>query len=177
MPRSFELETTSPASADRFLSAFSSQDYWQARLASMEGGALDSFTVDDDGAVSVRTSFRLLSAELPAIVTKLRRGDWELLHSETWAPVDGGGLRGELTLDLRGAPLSGTGSGLLEPVADGSRLTYTATVAVGVPLIGGTIEVLIGNQLTTWLREIQEFTTEWIGENLGERSDGENLGE
>jgi hypothetical protein len=119
-------------------------------------------TVDDDDTVRVRTSFRLLSAELPKVVTKLRRGNWELVHSETWSPAVGGGVRGEVTVDLNGVPLSARGAGLLAPVADGSQLTYTVTVAVRVPLIGGAVESLIGSQLTTWIQEIQQFTTEWI---------------
>jgi hypothetical protein len=99
---------------------------------------------------------------LPKIVTRLRPGNWELVHTETWSPIDGGRVRGEVTVDLTGAPLSARGAGLLTPAADGSQLAYTATVAVRVPLIGGPIESLIGGQLTGWLREIQQFTTEWI---------------
>jgi hypothetical protein len=162
MPRSFELEADSPASVDQFRCAFGDEDYWRKRLAAMDNGELDSLTVDDDGTVRVRTSFRLLSSELPKVVTKLRRGNWELVHHEMWQPVDGGQVRGEVTVDLSGAPLSAVGSGLLEPTEDGSQLTYSATVAVRVPLIGGPIESLIGSQLTSWVREIQDFTTDWI---------------
>jgi uncharacterized protein DUF2505 len=155
----------SPARVEQFHAAFGDEAYWRTRLAAMDNGTLESFTVDDDGTVRVRTSFRLLSADLPQIVTKLRRGDWELAHSETWSPTAGGGVRGELTVDLNGAPLSARGAGLLAPVVDGSHLNYTVTVAVRVPLIGGVIEGLIGSQVTTWIHGIQQFTTDWIGEH------------
>jgi hypothetical protein len=164
MPRTFALETNSVAPVDRVHAAFGNEAYWLDRLAELDNGSLQSFTVDDQGVVQVSTSFRLLSAELPAIVTKLRRGDWELVHSETWTPVDDG-VRGALTIELCGAPLSGRGSGLLTPGPDGSQLSYHATVAVDVPLIGGAIETLIGSQLTTWLRDIAAFTTDWIAKN------------
>lgn len=165
MPRTFELETESPAPVERFHSAFREEGYWRARLAAMDNGELTSMTVDDDGTVTVRTSFRLLSEELPSIVTKLHRGNWELVHSETWSPIDGGQVRGEMTVDLTGSPLSARGAGVLAPVGAGSQLSYTATVAVRVPLIGGPIESLIGSQLKTWLSEIQQFTTDWIAEH------------
>jgi hypothetical protein len=32
-------------------------------------------------------------------------------------------------------------------------------------LIGGAVEKFIGSQLTTWIREIQTFTTEWIDQH------------
>ena len=162
MPRSFPLTADSTCGTDDFLAAFGDERYWRARLSAMDNGELRSLDVDDAGGIRVRTGFRLLRSELPAIVTKLTRGDWELVHHETWRPAADGQVRGEIGVDLVGAPLSGTGAGRLLPVDGGSRLDYTATVAVRVPLIGGPIEVLIGSQLTKWIAEIQRFTSEWI---------------
>jgi hypothetical protein len=48
---------------------------------------------------------------------------------------------------------------------NGSRLTYTATVEVKIPLIGGTIESYIGGQLAEQIAAIQRFTTVWITEH------------
>jgi hypothetical protein len=165
MPRSFDLVVDSSSSVEQFHSAFGDEEYWRTRLEAMDNGTLESLTLDDDGTVRVRTTFRLLSAELPKVVTKLRGGNWELAHTEMWSPIAGGRVRGEVTVDLNGVPLSARGAGLLTPVVDGSQLTYTATVAVRVPLLGGAVESLIGNQLTTWIREIQTFTTEWIDQH------------
>lgn len=162
MPRSFPLRADSSCDTDQFLAAFGTEQYWRDRLAAMDNGELRALDVDDAGVVRVHTGFRLMRSELPAIVTKLTRGDWELVHHETWSPIDGGRVRGELGIDLKGAPLSGTGDGMLVPADGGSQLTYDATVAVKVPLIGGAIEGLIGAQLATWISEIEAFTTEWI---------------
>ncbi len=162
MPRSFDLVVDSTSSVEQFHGAFGDEQYWRTRLARMDNGELQELTVDPDRVVRVRTCFRLLSAELPKIVTKLRRGNWELVHCETWTPTSGGELRGEVTVDLTGGPLSVRSAGLLAPTADGARLTYSATVAVRVPLIGGPVEGLIGSQLPAWIQQIQEFTTTWI---------------
>jgi len=48
---------------------------------------------------------------------------------------------------------------------NGSRLNYTATVEVNVPLVGGTIERFIGGQLAEGIAEGVRFTAEWIAEN------------
>jgi Protein of unknown function (DUF2505) len=162
MPRSFDLVADSSSTVEQFRSAFGDVGYWRVRLAAMDNGRLDSLTVDEDGTVKVGATFSLLRDGLPKAVTRLRRGDLEMVHNETWSRIDGGRVRGEVSVELSGAPLSARGAGLLTPVGDGSQLTYTATVAVKVPLIGGAIEKFIGSQLTTWIREIQQFTTAWI---------------
>lgn len=170
MPRTFDLEVESSSSVGQFRSAFGDEDYWRARLAAMDNGRLDSLNVDDDGAVNVRSTFKLLGDGLPKVVSQLRLGDLQMTHDETWSRIDGGRVRGEVNVEVSGFPLSSRGTGLLAPTADGSQLTYTATVAVKVPLIGGAIEGFIGSQLTSWIREISTFTTDWIDER-GDLSD------
>ena len=44
----------------------------------------------------------------------------------------------------------------------GSRLEFTATVEVRIPLVGGKVENFIGSQLVDLLIAEQRFTTEWI---------------
>ena len=54
---------------------------------------------------------------------------------------------------------------LLAPTQDGSRLRFTATVEVKVPLVGGKIESYIGGQLAEQIHAMQRFTTAWITKN------------
>jgi hypothetical protein len=170
MPRSFDLTVESPSSVEQFRSAFGDEGYWRARLAAMDNGRLDSLNVDDDGTVDVHSTFKLLRDGLPKVVTQLRLGDLQMMHNETWSRIDGGRVQGQVSVDVSGFPLSARGSGSLTPTADGSQLTYTATVAVKVPLVGGAIEGFIGGQLASWIREISTFTTEWI-DSRGDVSD------
>jgi hypothetical protein len=85
--------------------------------------------------------------------------------NETWSPIGGGRVRGEVSVAVPGVPLSGFGAGLLTPARNGSRLKYTATVEVKVPLVGGMIESFIGGQLAEPIAAIQRFTTTWITEH------------
>jgi len=50
-------------------------------------------------------------------------------------------------------------------VRNGSRLKYTTTVEVRVPLVGAKIESFMGGQAVKEIARIQRFTTEWIAEN------------
>jgi hypothetical protein len=167
MPRSFDMSVESPASVEQFLSAFGNEDYWRARLAPGDGAAtLTSLTVDADGTVSVVVVTSLLRDGLPKLISQLHRGDLEIVHNERWSRIDGGRLRGEVSVAAPGTPLSGFGTGFVAPVQHGSRLAYTATVKVNVPLVGGTIERIIGGQLAEGIPELVRFTTEWIAENF-----------
>jgi hypothetical protein len=165
MPRAFDLRAESSSSVEQFRSAFGDEAYWRARLAAMDNGQLDSLDVDGDGAVNVRTTFKLLRAGLPKVVSQLRLGDLQMVHDETWSRIDGGRVRGEVNVEVSGFPLSARGAGSLAEITAGTQLTYTATVSVKVPLIGGAIEGFIGSQLSSWIREISAFTTEWIDEH------------
>jgi hypothetical protein len=162
VPRSFDLSTPSASSVEQLHRAFADEQYWRSRVAATDNGVLESMSIDRDGTIRVHATFRLLREVLPKVVTQWRRGDLHMVHRETWSPVDGGRMRGEVDVELAGAPMSTRGAGLVTPSADGSEFNYTATVAVKVPLIGGTIEGLIGSQLTSWIREVLNFTTDWI---------------
>jgi hypothetical protein len=132
------------------------------RVDATENGVLRSLTVDEGGTVNVHATFSLLHDVLPTVVTQLRRGDLHMVHRETWTPVDVDRLRGQVDVELSGAPMSTRGTGLVTPTPKGSLMSYTAVVAVKLPLIGGAVEALIGSQLATWVRDVQRVTSDWI---------------
>jgi hypothetical protein len=83
-----------------------------------------------------------------------------------WSPIADGAATATVTGAIPGAPVSLTGAAVLEPTADeGSRLRFTASVEVRIPLVGGKIENFIGRQLVDLLIAEQRFTTAWIDEN------------
>jgi hypothetical protein len=66
---------------------------------------------------------------------------------------------------IPGAPVSLTGTAVLAPAGSGSRLQFTATVEVRIPLVGGKVENFIGSQLVELLIAEQRFTTAWLDDN------------
>ena len=166
MPRSFDVSFESPASVEQVHSTFSDEDYWLARLAAFGGSTtLDSLVVDSDGTVTVTTTQDLRHDGLPGVVAKLYRGDLKILRSETWRPIGGRRVSGEISVAAAGAPGWGRGAALLAPSGKGSRLRFTATVEFKVPLVGGKVESFIAGQLADGISEIQRFTTMWITEH------------
>jgi hypothetical protein len=167
MPRSSDLSVESPVGVEQVLSAFGDEDYWRARLAAFGNGAatLGSLIVDAGGTVTVVVTLSLFRDRLPKLVTQLHRGDLEMVRNERWSRIGGGRVRGEISVAIPGAPLSAVGEALLAPVRNGSRLKYTTTVEVRVPLVGAKIESFMGGQAVKEIARIQRFTTEWIAEN------------
>jgi hypothetical protein len=167
MPRSFDLLAESPATVEQIHSTFRDEEYWLARLAAFSGlGTLDSLIVGPDDSVAVTIIHDLRHDLLPGLVAKLYPVDLAVLHKETWAPIDAGRERGEVSFTARGAPGSATGRALLAPVQNGSRLEFTATVEFKVPLVGGNIESYIGGHVVKGIAATHEFTTAWIAGNV-----------
>lgn len=166
MPRSFEVSVESPANVEQLHAALRGEDYWLARLATLNGSTtLESLTVDAEQRVRVTTTQDLGRDLLPGIVAKFYHRDLKVRHTETWKRGDDGRLRGEVDVAVSGAPGSGCGAALVAPVPDGSLLTFTGTVEFNVPLVGGTIESYIAREFTRGIPDIQRFTATWIGQH------------
>jgi hypothetical protein len=166
MPCSFDMLFESPASVEQVHSAFSHEEYWLARLAAFGGTTLNSFFVDTDGTVTISTTQDLRRDALPGVVAKLYRADLTILRDETWRPIGGRRVTGQVIVAAASAPGSGRGDALLAPSRNGSQLKFTATVEFKVPLIGGKIESHLARKFAEGISEIQRFTTAWIAEHV-----------
>ncbi len=166
MPHSFDISVESPARVEQFLSAFGNENYWRERLAIGESDAdLKSLTVNADGAVNAVVAATLVRNRLPRIVSRLHPADLQVVQTEKWSWLDGGRLRGEVSVVAPPIPLSAVWEVLVVPIRRGSRLNYAASVTINIPLVGGTIERSLGGQLAEGIVKGVPFTTEWIAEN------------
>jgi hypothetical protein len=165
VPRSFDVSVDSPASVDQVHAALSTEDYWLARLETLNGStALESLAVDDDHTVRVTTTQDLGRDLLPGIVARFYRRDLKVRHTETWTP-SGDQLRGEIIVAVSGAPGSGSAAASVSPTQNGSMLTLNGTVEFKVPLVGGTVESFIAREFAQGIPGIQDFTARWVTEH------------
>jgi hypothetical protein len=164
MARPFDVSVESSASVDQVHTAFSTEDYWLARLGTMSGGTtLESLVVDDDRTIRVTTTQDLGRDLLPGIVSKFYRRDIKVRHTETWTP-SGDQLRGEISVAVTGAPGSGSAAASVAPTANGSLLTLNGKVEFKVPLVGGTVESFIAREFAAGIPDVQAFTARWVDE-------------
>jgi hypothetical protein len=167
MPRSFDMAAEYEGTVDQVHQAFRDERYWLERLShsGADKATLDSMTVDPDGGVDVITTQTLRSDRLPGVVSQFHHGDLSFVREETWSPVADGQATANIKGTIPRAPASLTGTGVLRPAGSGSRLEFTATVEVRIPLVGGKVENFIGSQLVDLLIAEQRFTSEWIRDN------------
>ncbi|WP_292975889.1 DUF2505 domain-containing protein [Mycobacterium sp.] len=167
MSRSLTLTLEAPVTVDEILSAFADPAYWEARLAAFDSGTatLNSLTVDPDGGVTAALTVSLFANRLPKVVTALVPGDFEMARTEAWQPAADGHARGTIDVQVPGAPVSAVGAVSLVPVGSGSRLDFSTTVRVNIPLVGGQVESFIVSRLGDEIGAVQRFTNTWIVTN------------
>jgi Protein of unknown function (DUF2505) len=167
MPRSFDMAAEYGASVEQVHRAFGDQNYWLERLADSgaDRATLDSMTVDGDGGVDVVTTQVLRRDRLPGVVQQFHPGDLSIVREEVWTPVDGDEAKATVTGRIPGAPVWLSGTAVLAAAGNGSRLHFTASVEVRIPLVGGKVENFIGSQLVELLIAEQRFTTAWLTDN------------
>ncbi|WP_161926175.1 DUF2505 domain-containing protein [Gordonia crocea] len=163
MATKLEHTVSYPFSTDRLWQVVTTEKYWRDLLAAInrDKGVLESFTHDGD-TVTVVCRQVVDESKLPSIVTKVRGGDL-VIPRRTVLRRDGGDVVGELTATVEGAPAKVEGT--QRSSGDPSSTRYTASVSVGIPLIGGKIEKAIGEQLVVLLDAERDETLNWEAGN------------
>lgn len=167
MPRPFDVSADSAAGVDEILAAFGERAYWIDRLADYGGDSivLDCLDVDAGDAVRVVTTQDMRHDMLPGGLAKVFPGDLTVHRQETWRRGDGESVSGEVHITATGAPLVGLGTATLAPLPAGSRLRFSGTVQVKIPLLGGQVERYICGQVCAEIPGIQRFTADWIAQH------------
>ena len=167
MPRSFDMEVDYDGTVEQIHRAFGNQSYWLERLAQSgaDEATLDSITSGADGGVDVVTTQTMRADRLPGVVAQFHRGDLSFVREEVWTPVGDGKATATVKGTIPGAPATLSGTVVLSPTGSGSRLNFTATVEVRIPLVGGKVESFVGAQLVGLLAAEQDFTTAWLKAN------------
>ncbi|WP_447004654.1 DUF2505 domain-containing protein [Saccharothrix isguenensis] len=160
MARRIEHRTTSRRPARDVFAALVNERYLRDRLAAL-GGAdpeLVAFTTTDQS-----TSYQLKQGvpadKLPSVARGLLGGDLVIDRAESWTEA---GFAGTVEVTLNGVPGRLDGTITLADTANGSELTLTGQVKVGIPLMGGKLETLIAEQVALLLDKETEFTAEWL---------------
>ncbi len=149
-------------SVDALYSAFTSEQYWNDRLAEIGGPGAKILDVrTNEGTFTVDLQQAIAEKYLPQLVTNVHPGDLILKRTETWGPVAGSSASGYFEVSMDGAPATINGTLALATDAQGSVLRIEGQVEVRIPLFGGRIEEAIVEQLQRLLVKESEFTERW----------------
>jgi hypothetical protein len=163
MSRQLDYRSTSPHPADQVYAKMVDPDFLRARLKQLggPGAALLEHAADGNGA-RYRLRHGLDAKDMPSVVRRVMPGDITIERSERWTREDGV-YRGEVQVAIPGTPASAEGGMRLRDLSDGgSELHVRADVTVQVPLVGGKIESIVGEQVQKLLAAESAFTRQWL---------------
>ena len=167
MSRQIDFRSVSPHPADEVYATMVDPDYLRARLERIGGPGADLLEHSADGqGARYRLRLGLDAKDLPSVVRSVLPGNLTIERNERWTRQDGGRYLGDVDVTIPGAPASATGGMRLRDLPDGgSELNVRADVRVSVPLIGGKIEGVVGEQVQRLLAAETAFTDEWLARN------------
>ncbi|OLT48796.1 hypothetical protein BJF85_11855 [Saccharomonospora sp. CUA-673] len=161
MASRIEHRATFPASVADVVAAQSDEAALRARLAEIGGpdAALESHEVTGDG---VRYTLRQAVPvdKLPSVAQKFVSGDLVVRREHTVS-----GTSGDIRAEVQGVPaeITATVSFTENPGDPAAAVQVTrGEVTVRIPLVGGKLEGVIAEQVTTLLEREAEFTTSWL---------------
>lgn len=159
MASRIEHRATFPASVADVVAAQSDEAALHARLAEIggTGAALEGHTVDGD-EVRYTLVQGVPADKLPSVAQKFVSGDLMVRREHVWR-----GGEGTIRAQVDGIPGEITGTVSVEPDGDAAARQVTrGEVTVRIPLVGGKLEGLIAEQVTTLLEREADFTTSWL---------------
>jgi hypothetical protein len=164
MSRQIDYRSTSPHPADELFATMVDPDYLRARLEQIGGPGADLLEHMADGkGAHYRMRHGLDAKDLPSFVRRVLPADITIERSEHWTRQDGGRYLGDVRVTIPGAPASAAGGMRLRDLPDGgSELNVRADVTVSVPIIGGKIEGIVGEQVRRLLTAESAFTQQWL---------------
>lgn len=128
-------------SAHEVFTLMVSEEFQRSKAERLDALEFD-MEVSGGPAPTVVTRRRLGTAAMPEFIKPMIDPTITVTETERWRTAEGSGTPrgGDFEIDVRGAPISLRGTVALEPVADGTRLTFAGELRSGVPLFRSKIE-------------------------------------
>ena len=120
-----------------------------------------SVEIEPDG-VGFRARIDQVQAaqDIPSFAKKFVGEEIEIVQTERWATAD----RGDITVEIPGKPGDMRGTAQLRESGGTTTETVDLTVKVGIPLVGGKLEGLIGDLLLKALKAENVVGRKWLAE-------------
>jgi len=124
-----------------------------------------SAEVEEDGAHVIIRSSRKLPAEIPAAARRFVGDAITVDEVHTWSHPDVDGSRhGKVSATFGGAPMEVYGTLELHADGDGSMIRVVIHAKAHVPLVGGKLEQVVGDQFMRALRKEGQISPQWFTE-------------
>ena len=159
------LEYAYDAAPDIVFAMFGDPEFLRAKLEATD--ALEYEVVEceatPDGGFRIVTK-RTVKADIPGFAKKFFKANTSMTQTEDWEAASDGVRAGTWRIEPHGVPVSVSTSGTtrLEAAGEGAVQFITATIKVGVPLIGGKLERFVYDQAKSTMDLEHAFGQQWL---------------
>ena len=127
------------------------------------GAITFSSKVEETGQGHTSTVQRLMSSgDVPELVKKVVGDKVDVLETIAWGPKQADGSRkGDLTVHMKGQPISMKGFTYIKPNGTGSTVGVDAELKAKIPVIGGKIEKMGSPEIIKAIKAEEATAHEW----------------
>ncbi len=170
MPRSMVYTVDIDAPAGQVYQDFTTVDYWQDLVDFYQENSTRTEIVrfeSDESGTEVAFAHILTPEDLPAIARPVVPPTLTITREQHFEPFrpDADEAVGRYQATTSAVPFEITGRYVLQGAGARSQMRIETLCSVKVPIIGGQIEKLIVNGLSTLFTNEGEFTAEWVARN------------
>lgn len=109
---------------------------------------------------------RKLPAKLPGFMRSLTGDTVSIKETDVWGTAGSDGVRtGTILLEFPGLPMKATGMFTLRPEGAGSSCQVDVEMKASVPLVGGKIEDVAGQQVARAIGAEERIGRQWLAEH------------
>ncbi|WP_019811670.1 DUF2505 domain-containing protein [Saccharomonospora halophila] len=148
---------------DEVFAAQTDERALRARLAHA-GGSHAGIPTHETTADGIRYTLvqGIDTAKLPGAVRRVHRGDLVVHREHTWTDHGTGRYTGTVAVHVADLPGRLTADTEITAEGEHSVVRTRGSVAVRLPLVGGTLENMVAEQVTRLLDAEAEFTVRWL---------------
>ena len=132
---------------------------FREEVCAYQGVIRSSVDIEPDGdGFRARIEQVQAATGIPSFASKFVGDEIQIVQTERWASAD----RGDIAVEIPGKPGDMKGTAQLRESGGTTTETVDLTVKVGIPLVGGKLEGLIGDLLLKALRAENTVGREWL---------------
>ncbi len=132
---------------------------FREEVCAYQGVIRSSVDIEPDGdGFRARIEQVQAAKGIPSFASKFVGDEIQIVQTERWASAD----RGDIAVEIPGKPGDMKGTAQLRESGGTTTETVDLTVKVGIPLVGGKLEGLIGDLLLKALKAENAVGREWL---------------
>lgn len=164
MSKTIKTQMTYDAPCEEVFAMMIDPGYVEAKLTGT-GGRNPQVEVSEAGSDTIVHAVRDLPAQVPSFVKSFTGESINVDETDRWSPADDLGARTcAVALEFAGTPSSVSGGLDLRPEGDGCVIDVTFEIKVSVPLVGGKIESVIGEQIERGINKENQIGRDWLAQ-------------